>query len=153
MVRMVAMTASLLMSSQVGATAVRKMSAASANSKPEQYPSGEAEPDLASFDPRRLAGCDRPEQGGDRLQRAKGDDEHRAAFDGKSDVACDQIELLLERRVQAPQAPTPIWRRPPRHIVKRAAYGPQGGRHGLTTSKARKRSTGAPAPGQRSMST
>jgi hypothetical protein len=109
MVRMVAMTASFEMSSQVGATAVRKMSAASAF-EPEQDPGGESEPDLASFQPRRLAVGDRLYEGGHGLQRAEGDDEHRAALDGKRNVARDQIEFVCERRVQAP---TPIWRRPP----------------------------------------
>jgi hypothetical protein len=51
-----------------------------------------------------LAFCDRLEQGGHGLQRAEGDNEDRAAFDGEGNVACDQIELLLERRVPAPHS-------------------------------------------------
>jgi len=101
MVRMVAMTASLLMSSQVGATAVRKMSGERKFER-EQDPGGEAQPDLASFAPRRLAIGDRPKQSGHGLQRSEGDDEDGAALDGEGDVAGDEIELLLERRVQAP---------------------------------------------------
>ena len=105
MVRMVAMTASFEMSSQVGADIGGKR-----KFEPEQDPGGESEPDLASFQPRRLAVRDRLQQGGHGLQRAEGDDEHRAALDGKRNVARDQIEFVCERRVQAP---TPIWRRPP----------------------------------------
>ena len=107
---MVAMTASFEMSSQVGATAVRKMSAASANSSPSKIQVANRSQIWRPSNPVAWPLAIAFMQGGHGLQRAEGDDEHRAALDGKRNVARDQIEFVCERRVQAP---TPIWRRPP----------------------------------------
>src|SRR6185503_14441045 len=68
------------------------------------------------------------------LQRAEGDDEHRAAFDGEGNVACDQIEMLLERRVQAPTPADPGVKR--RNECEGRTLSAARGGQGLTTTKA-----------------
>ncbi len=64
--------------------------------QPEQDPGGETKPDLAAFALGGLALRDRLQQGEDGLKRPEGDDEYRAALDGKRDVARDYIELRFE---------------------------------------------------------
>ena len=79
MARMVAITASLAMSSQVGATAVRTRSAARANWR-EQNPSREPDPDLP---PLHLVGGfseDRRNHSGKGLHSAECNDEHGASL-------------------------------------------------------------------------
>jgi len=99
MVRMVAITASLEMSSQVGATAVRKMSAASANSSASRIQVAKrSQIRRPSISP----ACDRLQQAGYGLKGAESHDEHGAALDDKCNVARDEIELAFERCIQVP---------------------------------------------------
>lgn len=95
MVRMVAITASLAMSSQVGATAVRTRSAARANSS-ELNPSREPDPDLP---PLHLVGGfseDRRNHSGKGLHSAEGNDEHGASLDEERDIARNRAELFFK---------------------------------------------------------
>jgi hypothetical protein len=91
---MVAMTASLPMSSQVGATAVRTRSAASAG---EQDPGGEFEPDLAPAWGVRLALPDRFRHERERLHGAESDDEHGAGLNDERNEFGNLLELAVDR--------------------------------------------------------
>jgi hypothetical protein len=96
MVRMVAITASLAMSSQVGATAVRTRSAAKGKLKREQNPSREPDPDLP---PLHLVGGfseDRRNHSGKGLHSAEGNDEHGASLDEERDIARNRAELFFK---------------------------------------------------------
>jgi hypothetical protein len=94
MVRMGAITPSLEMSSQVGATAGRKMPAASANSSASRIQVAKAEPDLAVLDFAGRACGDRLQQAGYGLKGAESHDKHGAPLDDRRNV---------ETRAQAPQ--------------------------------------------------
>lgn len=92
---MAAITASLAMSSQVGATAVRRRSAASANSSPSKDPGGEFEPDLAAHHLVGGAIEDRHDDVDDGLEGAEAYNENGTALDSERDIARDLVELLL----------------------------------------------------------
>jgi hypothetical protein len=92
---MVAITASLEMSSQVGATAVRTRSAASAI-EPKQNPGGESEPDLAALHFARAPRDGGRHHGRDRLDRAERHHEHGTGLDNERDIARDHAELSFE---------------------------------------------------------
>jgi hypothetical protein len=98
---MVAITASLAMSSQVGATAVRTRSAASANSSASRIQGREPDPNLPSF---HLAGGSSDHydnDGGKCLEGAEGDNENGACLNDERDVARNLAELLM----RSPQHP------------------------------------------------
>src|SRR5262245_8764373 len=123
MVRMVAITASFEMSSQVGATAVRKISAARANSSPSNIQVAKRSQICRPFNPvawplaialnRAAIDCKAPKA-----------TTNGAALYGETHVARDQTEFAFERRVQPP-APRSDIARPCLHIVKRTRHGPQ----------------------------
>ena len=102
MVRMVAITASLVMSSQVGATAVRTRSAASANSSASRIQVA----NLSQIVPaRHLVGGalkDQRDDAAKRLQRAEADDEHRRGLDDERDEAGDLLEIVLDEYGPSP---------------------------------------------------
>ena len=107
MVRMVAMTASLAMSSQVGATAVRTRSAASANSSASRIqvanlsqisrPASSLAPRLKIAPIAPMIAC----------SARKLHDEDRACLDEERDIDRDLAELLLERDGHAPNCTRP----------------------------------------------
>ena len=101
---MAAITASMLMSSQVGATAVRTISAASANSSGQQDPGGEFQPDLPALHLVGGALHNQPDDAAERLYRAEGDDEHRCGLDGERHVAGDLLEIILDEYGPVPLA-------------------------------------------------
>jgi hypothetical protein len=102
MVRIVAITASFEISSQVGATAVRTRSAASANSSASKIQVA----NLSQISPAdHLVGgaAERgSHQSGQRLDRAVAHDENGGRFDGKGDEPCNLLELLLEPYAGSP---------------------------------------------------
>ena len=97
MVRMVAITASLEMSSQVGATAVRTRSAARAEFEREQDPGCEPDPDLPAAHLIGRSSDDAGEDRNERLERAERHDENGTRLDQKRDVVRDLAESFFER--------------------------------------------------------
>jgi len=92
MVRMVAITASLAMSSQVGAHEI----GGKGKLKREQNPSREPDPDLP---PLHLVGGffeDRRNHSGKGLHSAEGNDEHGASLDEERDIARNRAELFFK---------------------------------------------------------
>jgi hypothetical protein len=96
MVRMVAITASLLMSSQVGATAVRTRVCGKGKLERKQDPGGKLEPDRPA--PHLVGGAakSRAEHANQSLQGAVADDEDRRSLDGEGDKPCHFLEEVLE---------------------------------------------------------
>lgn len=102
---MAAITASLAMSSQVGATAVRRRSGGERELEPEQDPGGEFEPDLAAHHLVGGAIEDRHDDVDDGLEGAEAYNEDGTALDGERDIARDLVELLLQRYDRFPRFP------------------------------------------------
>ena len=93
---MVAITASLEMSSQVGATAVRTKIGGKRKFQREQDPGGEAEPDFTAARRVGLALPNRDCDMGYRLHGAEGDDQHGARLNEQRDELGNLFEVGVE---------------------------------------------------------
>ena len=105
MVRIAAITASLLMSSQVGGNGRAHDVGSEREFQREQDPGGEFQPDLAALHLVGGALQDQPDDAAERLYRAEGHDKNRRGLDGERHVAGDVLEIVLDEYGPVPPGP------------------------------------------------